>query len=1062
MKRSVFCRLACLALLGALTLALCACPGGVTPPAACTHVYENGVCTLCGDIQACEHTFANGVCTKCGIPQDCAHTYENGECTKCGAADPDYTVVYGEGVRIHGAGDSLADDAAVFTPASYDESKASGVAAGNFVRAALKKMSAAAVYRAEGGEAKVVGSNAQSVTYDGQGGTILAPDGILFSEASKLTIRNMTIVGNMTVEGTDVVFENCKIVGTVTVKKSAQGVVFNSCRVEGAFAFAGSTVTVLNSYVAFAGNGITATGNGLLVENCRLEGTGTAVTISGEDCAVKYSTLALSEKDTGISFEKGTVNGFAAMNVITGAQKSIVANEVFNTVAVCNSMISVYGSSSTNLYICDNQMGGRVVAENNNYLLADGNAFPEDGKSHASVSVANTNVNGDSMMDVDARLEVGADENLLPHVNRDQFVGMARKTHVRDTALTLNVTAYVSELLKTESFVFVAPGAYVAANELAINGRSDKTVYAYGAYLEKPATPGQNNLTTILRITSSVNITVKGMQCGYEEPASGQVHVLEKLGNNRVLAVASAGMINEFSDSNDKYYQVATYWHPLSQGMDYVYCDTTIDGVVKQANGLMTVSVAPDVYDLVRPGDIFTCRARSGGSTVTTQADSDVLFKDMIVYGSSGGLCTVEIRNNGQTTYYRVADTSRSGEVIDKATYERYEALEAEYDVDLGVYIDGEGRYRGCEAFISSIDATHVERCAIGSKIVSCLFENMCDDGTNQKGVHARLAGITIEGDVATITYKGNLSEVKAGRQDYTATGFCWDFAEGDRIFIYTSAGQLICDTETLSAAVKVGTKPSYGIDLTAEVEHRSVTVPASAISEEALAALSKYNLLDDHYREGNKVLVDNMSRSSNGFEIDNTMIKNTRSRGLLIKSSNGTVTNCTFRNNAKCGVAIIYEIYWGESGVSENILVARNLFDNTSYSIASQVRYRHAPLIIMGLGGGKVSEEYLLYKNIDIIGNKFINRNVHVNRYAIYLQAVRDVVIEDNDFGTFEGESEDNWAGAIGFNGAMNVKIENNVYSEFVTHDKNFFGGFYKNVYGGDVDGFIPKDKDN
>jgi hypothetical protein len=174
------------------------------------------------------------------------------------------------------------------------------------------------------------------------------------------------------------------------------------------------------------------------------------------------------------------------------------------------------------------------------------------------------------------------------------------------------------------------------------------------------------------------------------------------------------------------------------------------------------------------------------------------------------------------------------------------------------------------------------------------------------------------------------------------------------------------------------------------------------------------------------------------------------------------TVTNCTFRNNAKCGVAIIYEIYWGESGMSENLKIERNLFDNTSYSDADQVRYQHAPLIIMGLGGGRVEEDYLLYKNIDIIGNKFINRNVHVNPYAIYLQAVRDVVIEGNDFGTFEGESEDNFAGAIGFNGAMNIKIENNTYSEYVALEQNFFGGFYKNVYGADVDGVIPKDKDD
>jgi len=56
----------------------------------CAHVYENGVCTECGeaDPEYCEHKYAEGVCTKCGEADPdyvapCAHAWVNGKCTKC-------------------------------------------------------------------------------------------------------------------------------------------------------------------------------------------------------------------------------------------------------------------------------------------------------------------------------------------------------------------------------------------------------------------------------------------------------------------------------------------------------------------------------------------------------------------------------------------------------------------------------------------------------------------------------------------------------------------------------------------------------------------------------------------------------------------------------------------------------------------------------------------------------------------------------------------------------------------------------------------------------------------
>ena len=1042
MKKTVLSRLLCLVLLGALVFLLCACPGGgpiepTPPPGTCEHTFnEKGICTKCG---ALNHT----ICPPW---------------TGGGTGDGEETV-YGEGALIEGAGDSIAAGASVFVPvptATYDECTSTGVPAAVFARMALNKMSATSVFRAEGGAPKITGDNAQNTTYDGQGGAILVAEGITFTEAKELTVKNMIIVGHLTVEGEDIVFENCKIVGTVSVNGSANGVVFRDCRVEGDFAVAGNEVTILNSYIKFTENGVKATGNGLTVQNCRLEGTGTAVSINGEDCAVKYSTIALSEKDTGISFEKGTVNGFAVMNVITGAQKSVVANEAFNTVAVRNSMISAYGAGCINLYICDNELGGRVVVENNNYLLCDGNKYPSDGLDHTAVQANNQNTNGDTLTDVDARLDAGADENLLPHVNKEQFVGMERKMTVRDTENSSSTLyGYLAQKANETDLVFVAPGAYVCEESLTLQSTDTYTIYAYGVYAERPAAKDANNLATHLTLKNTKDITVKGITFGYAEQSSGQVHVLEKMLGNRVRVVTGAGLKNDFVGTNDNFFADGTtfYLHRFSQEQDYVYRDAHARSVEKKSDGTMVILLDPEVYELVEPGDVFTCRLADGNSSVAIRSTTGTFLKDLTVYGTSGGLCFWEETNLGPVTYYRVADLSRSGDIIDKPTYEKYEELEAAYTVDLGISIDQEGRYRGPRAYISSVDATHVYGCVVGSQIISCRFEDMCDDGTNQKSRHSRLADITIEGDIAIITYKGNYPVSKVSRNESPkADRFCEDFLAGERVFIYTTDGQRICDAEALTPTVIVGNYPSSYNDTT--VQYRRVTVKASEVN---IAPLSAYDLTDDSPTETGKVLVDNRTRASNGFLIDNTLIKNTRSRGLLLKSSFGTVKNCTFRNNAKCGIAVIFEVFWGESSVSENVVIEKNLFDNTSYSTAAQSKYRHAPLVIAGLGGQKVEEDYLLYRNIDVIGNKFVNRNIHVNTYAVYLQAVMDVEIVGNDFGEAADENDGYFSTAVYMSGARDILIEMNTYSSYATVDAVIEGEHYVNVYGEDVDGLFP-----
>ena len=82
----------------------------------------------------------------------------------------------------------------------------------------------------------------------------------------------------------------------------------------------------------------------------------------------------------------------------------------------------------------------------------------------------------------------------------------------------------------------------------------------------------------------------------------------------------------------------------------------------------MRLTVSDEIYELIEPGDIMTSRFENGATTVQTKSSTDITYMDMTVYGYAGSFAMYEHSNLTSTTYYRVFNTTRSGEIIDKAT----------------------------------------------------------------------------------------------------------------------------------------------------------------------------------------------------------------------------------------------------------------------------------------------------------------------------------------------------------------------------------------------------------
>ncbi len=964
--------------------------------------------------------------------------------------DPNEPIVYGNGT-LAGTGDSLTEDAACLQEAVYDASAATDSPAPVFFRSDTWQ---------NGGVNRLTGAlslpQKNDKIYDGKNTVVLVEAGFSVKSVSNVTLKNFVIVGDLLIEGAShITLENVQITGNVTVAGDAENVNFRSCRLVGdtALANSGTNTGVRDSYLSGKTVTVSDSGVGFILTNCRVTGEGNLIVTAGADAIVRQNSLKASGTSVGITAEKGALNLLVAQNAIEDMQTSVSIGEAYNTVVVRNSLVSVKAENNRHLYICDNGMGGRLEVSRNDYLLCDGNTYADDQKNHTAVQVENTNTNGDSLMNVDARAEAGADEALLPHTDKDWFLGMERKTTVRDLGTSLSAADYIINGAETGDMVILPPGAYVAAKIDLREKHSNTTIYAYGAYFEMQADTVYTGGNPVHTFEAS-NITLKGMSIGYATQSAGQVYVLEKLSNDRLRVITGAGMVNEFGNSGGNFSTTGVYLHRKSQGEEYVRVDTYISKVTKNKDGTMTVYMKDSptgTYDMIQPGDVLTCRPKGGSSSVSTEYSDNIQFRDVTVFGWAGGFAYVENRNSSAITYYRCAIAPMAGTVIDEETFEMYSDIADKYGLrveDLDVWVDENGNYRGSKNLISSLDAVNNNSSSVGSQVISCRFENMNDDGGNMHGMHARLSEIIDNGDgTMTVIYKSNLSEYRDGNPPQIG-GYDSAFRVGDKIAIYCADGRLICDTVTLDATVQLDSYVSDYKGMT--VRRYAVTVASDEVN---LAPLADYDLSLDSSEGAKKVLVDNRSRTTDGFVYDNVLVANTRSRGILIKASEGQVINCTFRNCAKVGVAVIYELFWGEASYTNGLKIENNLFDNCGYSTVPETRYRHASITVEGLGGTELSYEYFLYQDIDIVGNVFVNRTIERHPWTVYLSSVKEVRILDNDFGMMEDEDSDNYSMAIHMENVLDIEISGNTYSPYTTPENAIeVGDVRQNIHGTDV----------
>lgn len=827
---------------------------------------------------------------------------------------------------------------------------------------------------------------------------------------------------------------------------------------------------------------LTVTGNNVTLENCRVR----AVTVHGERFIAR-------ECEIGALSLLGAENALVAQNKI-GA---LAVESCFNCSLILNNADNIKATASKNVYVIKNTAKDELSITECNYVIADENTFS------TLKTEGNDNVNGDTLTDVNARCEVGANFDILPHTNKDLFVYMDRHETVANTGLSFS--EYIYSCAKAgDSVIFVPPGVYSCYDMTVLDqNHSDFTLYAYGVYRENAETDTTKIQGTCLRVTDTKNINIRGLSIGYVQPSSGQIRVVEKIIKKpeneggkptyQLRVVSDAGFLDGFTKTEPAIFH--TWWPEVfytdENGKAKIYPQFNIQdshSIVRNLDengnydGTMTMTIydrgsetrgaavpAKLIFDKITLGTLMTCRYSHGsGSTLNiTNSSTEIHFKDTVIYGRAGSLSVVSGSRSYNVTFERHHNTTHSASVIDKETYDRYKAFEEKYGVSFDLYEEtykGKTYYRGAVARACSIDAFHCPGGKNGVSILSTITESMVDDGSNQRASSSRLHGYKVNDDGTTTLYYKQMTcstywwYSRNDPEDRLSTPGCPNFLKGDRIYVYNPGGKKVIDSYVLSDAVAEG---DLVYDLTYGEVHKRVNRKLYAVkvntADMDFDALKDpktgedYKLEGNEYETDNRVTVDNLSANSCGYTIENSVVRNSCSRGYLMKATDVNVKNCTFQNVGGACLLITVEPSWGESTVARDINVERCLFDHCGILYDGFYDIHRAAIHIDG--PSKIaSRDTLPIKNLTFDSNKFTNNE---QWYAITINSAQNVKITNNTFDRVVDNWDDVKDTAVLLNTCMDIELSGNTYNldSYKGDIRNIvYGENYKNIYGTDV----------
>ncbi len=823
-----------------------------------------------------------------------------------------------------------------------------------------------------------------------------------------ITLSHVNVMGNtgygLQNAGENVLLTDSTVSGTVTngILGGGEALSVTDCSFEG--------LTV----------GITDTSDGAVIENNIFHGCETAVLTKTANTVVWYNSISGGKYGVRATAAKSEIsavmgecyNVLAACNRISGAEVSVDYVNVSNGVALLNVADSISVVGGTNVYVNENVLSGKLTLTGNDYIIANGNII---GQMSAE---GNSNVNGDNLTDLSKRSETGVNEELLPHINSEQFVGMTRRSELRTLKSSKRLAEYIGDGLAEQSVVIVPPGAYFN-DAMSYTDISNVTVYAYGVLSEMLTASA-----TAMKFTNSENVTVKGLFIGNSTYPHIQGTVTAVAGQNSSsgdhVNATYLSFVPDPGYDADYSVHLNTAGRIFKPGMDYSYSCVDYYGDKTYNLGTNTNTVNNvALKGLVEIGDRIAFRGSSAAQGISFTSCSGMKLEDVTIY-CAGGFAESDSLNDIAPVLHRYAVVRGPAPLLTGKVSDPYNVT----------WKDSYGRLRSAKPMTTTIDATHSSAARTGIQIISCLFEWMEDDAGNINSYY----GLAVGYDAATNT----LTYRRCNVNGYELLPP--PFRTGDTVMLYTMEGKFIARVTAESATVSAG-----------EADDGN----AKTLDDIYTVKLSEDIDLGDGSAQ---VVVQNASASGNGFLIDNVLQRNSKWSGFRIKADctedAGVIKNSTFQGVSTLGIAMMPQYTeWPEVGYAVNVQIINNEFiEMCAHSEPWTDWEDNGTCVPIRFGGGKATSDlaYCLHKDILISGNVFDSRH---SKYAIWVTSVEGLTVTENTFTERYGYSAGTDTQApISVVGGNGIVISDNVYPTGVTVKVNVNTETTANVSGTDV----------
>lgn len=494
----------------------------------------------------------------------------------------------------------------------------------------------------------------------------------------------------------------------------------------------------------------------------------------------------------------------------------------------------------------------------------------------------------------------------------------------------VDVQAMIDEAVaKGEREITIPRGAYRLQPQsgkgahILLDHLSDFTVHAYDVVFLY-----QDFRVCGMRISHCYNVTVEGLSSDYEPNPHAQMKITYIDPNGEYVD----GHIDEgfMTEWNDMYgYK---FYYP-----NYFYDGVTFREIKKKRpfgvdpknieplgdrNVRIHYKMAADLSKRLRPGDYLAWSPR------------------YIMNGNLSMVCNSGCHIKDYTVWSGLVGVSEHGS-LGKNYYDHF------------CVVPGPRLYKSSEDRINSTtaDAAHMSDNYVGATIENGVYHSMGDDGVNFYAYFTRIAEVISDTEF-----------VLAERSSFGPNPY-------ENLRFYDGTTLDLVGNGAIKCSEKIEGEYTPAIDLTKDMG--AVRFRASSYYRVTMQRPVKLNAGD---------FVNNTSRCNSNFVLRNNCYFNLRSRGALIKASNGIIENCHFED-CKAAIQIRPEIDWTESGYSQNVVVRNNRIVQCGES---------APALAVE-GKGALDQRDILIENNIFIDVPYSN---------MLLNSCRGVTVRGNRFG--------------------------------------------------------------